>query len=161
MVKNTDETLICTCGITGNLPFLSKVVFLVVLSRWKRTLFKFHLKEETINILNINFSFIWWATLLTNNSYEPYETYLIGSTFLLYKDVPKKHFCHFRHRGETHFLVLAQTLLYLNLGCWFYACPAIAQTIMFWTRTSLLRRSRCYYTKMQNPPILQKRPIFF
>ena len=31
----------------------------------------------------------------------------------LHRESPKKHnqFCHFRHRGGTHFLVLAQTLM--------------------------------------------------
>ena len=35
-------------------------------------------------------------------------------TFYWTKKVPRIHnqFCHFRHRGGTHFLVLAQTLIY-------------------------------------------------
>ena len=37
----------------------------------------------------------------------------IDITLLLHKEGPKNQnqFCHFRHRGGTHFLVLAQTLI--------------------------------------------------
>ena len=47
------------------------------------------------------------------------HTELMFQDLLLYctKKVPKNHnhFFHFRHGGETHFLVLAQTLMYPNL----------------------------------------------
>ena len=36
-----------------------------------------------------NFSFIWWATLINNSSYEPHGTYVSGFTFVLHKKVPK------------------------------------------------------------------------
>ena len=42
-----------------------------------------------------------------NSAYEPHETYLSGSTFLLHHE-NHKHFGHFLHGGETNFLVLAQ-----------------------------------------------------
>ena len=38
----------------------------------------------------VNFSFIWWATLLNNSSYEPHGTYVSGFTFLLQQEGPKK-----------------------------------------------------------------------
>jgi hypothetical protein len=45
------------------------------------------------------------------------HTELIFQDLLLYgtKKVPENHyhFFHFRHRGETHFLVLVQTLIYV------------------------------------------------
>ena len=40
--------------------------------------------------LNTNFSFIWWATLLTNSSFEPHGTYVSGFIFLLNQEGPKK-----------------------------------------------------------------------
>ena len=47
------------------------------------------------------------------------HTELIFQDLLLYctKKVPENHnlFFHFRHGGETHFLVLAQTLIYIIL----------------------------------------------
>ena len=65
----------------------------------------------------INFSFIWWATLLNNSSYEPHGTYVLWSTFVLPQEGPKNHndFFHFCHGGGTHFLVLAQILIYANV----------------------------------------------
>ena len=47
----------------------------------------------------ISFSFIWWATLLNNSSYDPHGTYVLEFTFLLHQGGPKRpkkkfHFCH-------------------------------------------------------------------
>ena len=107
-----------TCGKKFNLLFISNIYF---------SGFFWPLKKEQIKNLNevspenfinlfwiINFSFIWWATLLTNSSYEPHKTYVSGFTFLLNQEGPKNHnqFCNFCHRGGTNFLVLAQTLIY-------------------------------------------------
>ena len=46
--------------------------------------------------------------------YDPSGIYLSGSIFLLHQKGPKNHyqFYHFRHGGGTHFVVLAQTLIY-------------------------------------------------
>ena len=53
--------------------------------------------------------------MLNNSSYEPHGTYVSGFTFLLNQEGPKKpqSIFHFRHGGGTHFLVLAQTLIYI------------------------------------------------
>ena len=46
-------------------------------------------KEEHLFWI-FNFSFVWWATFLTNSSYKPHGIYLSGSTFLLHQDGPKQ-----------------------------------------------------------------------
>ena len=76
------------------------------------------LKKEVNDFWNLIFSFICCATYLTNSLYGPHGTYLSGSTFILHlKKVAKNHnpFSHFYHGGETHFLVLGQTLIYNRL----------------------------------------------
>ena len=37
----------------------------------------------------INFSYFWWATLLTNTLYEPHGTFVPGFTLLLNQEGPK------------------------------------------------------------------------
>ena len=76
-----------TCGKKCIVLFVSKIVFLVVLSRWKRNKFhismKFDFKKRKSYFESLFFSFIWWATLLTNSLYEPHGTYVSGFTFFI------------------------------------------------------------------------------
>ena len=124
IVINWNEILIGKTPVVRNaMYYLSqKLFFLVVLSRWKRNKFcismKFDFKKRKIYLESLFFSFIWWAILLTNSSYEPHGTYVSGFTFLLHQEGPKIHnqFFHFRQGGGTHFLVLAQTLMYVILA---------------------------------------------
>ena len=48
-----------------------------------------HKKEENY-FWNLIFSFIWWATSLTNSLYGPHGTYLSGSAFILHQKGRKK-----------------------------------------------------------------------
>ena len=52
---------------------------------------KIHLKKREHLFWINNFTFIWWATLLNNRSYEPHGTYVSGFTFLLHQEGPKNH----------------------------------------------------------------------
>ena len=52
--------------------------------------FKITLKKWENLFGIVNFSFIWWATLLNNSSYEPHRTYFSGFTFLWHLEGPKK-----------------------------------------------------------------------
>ena len=74
--------------------FSLKSIFSCVLSRWERNKLKiimeFHLKKGKLLLISY-FSFIWLATLLTNGWYEPNETFLLWSTFLLHQGGPKNH----------------------------------------------------------------------
>jgi hypothetical protein len=97
--------------------FYPNLFLLVVLTCWKRITFqismKFHLKKRKI-IFYISFSPSFDVLHSSPVVYiDPTE--LIFQDLLLYgtKKVPENHnqFFHFRHGGETHFLVLAQTFI--------------------------------------------------
>ena len=68
--------------------------FLGFLSRRKRNKFqismKFYLKDGKKLCWIVNFSFIWWASLLINSSYEPHGINVSGFTFILHQKDPKK-----------------------------------------------------------------------
>ena len=49
---------------------------------------EFSLKKEEHLFWIFNFSFVWWATMLTNSPYELHGTYLSGSTLLLHQEGP-------------------------------------------------------------------------
>ena len=74
--------------------YFSQSVFLLLFHRlkkehiWNFTEISPKKNENKCSI--INFSFISWATLLTNSSYEPHGTFLLGSTFLLHQEGPKQ-----------------------------------------------------------------------
>ena len=106
-----------TCGKKCNLLFsLKNSFFLLFWTAEKGANFKFQwnfTKKKENWFWIINFSFIWWASLLTN-------FYMICLVFIFQNQffygtnqVPKNHnqCWYFRHGGETHFLVLAQTLI--------------------------------------------------
>ena len=93
--------------------FLSeKFFFLVFLSCQKRKKFKVrpYFKNKESLFCNINFSLFWWATLLMNHITPMFH----DLNFYCTKNNPKNHnkICHFlTGSGETHFLVLAYTLI--------------------------------------------------
>ena len=71
-----------TCAIC----FSIKCFFLLIEAAEKGTqfVFQWNFIEKKLNFLWIfNFTFIWWAILLTNISYELHETYILGSTFFM------------------------------------------------------------------------------
>ena len=79
------------------------------------TLMQVHQNKRTFLFLICWFSFIWIALVFTNSSHEPYLPYLSGSTtFKMHKESPRVSKTIWMHqkRGETHFLVLAQTFMY-------------------------------------------------
>ena len=92
--------------------------FLVVLSRWKGNKFqismKFHLKNWKTyfeSLISPSFNELHCSTIVHMNHMEHMFQDL---PFYCTKKVPKNynHFFHFSHGGGTHFLVLAQTLIY-------------------------------------------------
>ena len=98
--------------------FYPNLFLLVVLTCWKRNTFqismKFHFKKRKIifeTLFSPSFDVLHSSPIVYMD-----HTELIFQDLLLYctKKVPENHnkFFHFRHGGETHFLVLAQTLIY-------------------------------------------------
>ena len=73
---------------------------------------KVHLKNEK---KRKQISFIWWATLLNNSSYEPHGTFVSGFIFLLDQEGPEKpkSFCSLSSRGWNS---LSGACSYLDLG---------------------------------------------
>ena len=109
------------CGKKCHLQFLSKKFFFVVLTRWKRNAFqismKFHLKKRENNFetfFSPPFHILHSSPMVYMN-----HTELIFQNLLLYctKKVQdnQNHFFHFVHGGETHFVVLAQTLIKIKV----------------------------------------------
>ena len=101
--------------------YLFLFFFLVVLTCWKRNTFKismkFYLKKRKIifeTLFSPSFDVLHSSPIVYMN-----HTELIFQDPLLYctKEVAENHnkLFHFCHGGETHFLVLAQTLIY---GSW-------------------------------------------
>ena len=90
----------------------------VALSRWKSTKLKisikFHLKNGKTffeSLISPSFDELYYSPIVYMNRMEPMFQDL---PFCCTKKVPKNHnnFFHFRHVGGTHFLVVAQTLIY-------------------------------------------------
>ena len=83
-----------TLGKKCNLQFLSKLVLSGCFELLKKEqIWNFNeiwLKKWENLFWTVNFSFIWWATLLKNSSYELHGTYVSGFTFLLHQEGPKK-----------------------------------------------------------------------
>ena len=119
IIKKLNKILIGKTPVKRNAFYYSyQNLFLhVVLTCWKRNTFqismKFHLKKRKI-IFETSFS-PSFDVLHSSPIVYMDHTELIFQDLLLYgtKKVPENHnqFLHFRHGGETHFLVLAQTLI--------------------------------------------------
>ena len=82
---------------------------------------KFHFKKRKINfetLFSPSFEVLHSSPIIYMD-----HTELFFQDLLLYctKKVAKNHnqFVHFRHGGETHFLVLAQTLIYTMVANFF------------------------------------------
>ena len=120
IVKNSNEILISkTPAVINPINYFSQKCFcFCFLSRRKRHNFQISMKFD-IKKWNIYFQSL--ISCLFDELYFWPIFYMIRPEFIfqdlfLYctKKVPKNHnkFWYFRHGGETHFLVLAQTLIY-------------------------------------------------
>ena len=111
---------------------------------------KFHFKKRKI-IFEIIFS-PSFDVLHSSPIVYMDHTELIFQDILLYctKKVLKNHnkFFHFRHGGETHFLVLAQTLIYCSPG----AChlPEATLPAVTWARSAAIEPTVQYSTVLFN-----------
>ena len=102
--------------------FYRNLFLLVVLTCWKRITFqismKFHLRKRKI-IFETSFTPSFDVRHRAPIVYIDH-TELIFQDLLLYgtKKVPENpnQFFHFCHGGETHFLVLAQTFIYMTIN---------------------------------------------
>ena len=119
IIKKCNKILIGKTRVERNAIyyFYQNLFLLVVLTCWKRNIFqismKFHLKKRKIifeTLFSPSFDVLHSSPIVYMD-----HTELIFQDLLLYctKKVPKNHnqLFHFRHGGETHFLVLAQTLI--------------------------------------------------
>ena len=96
IVNNLNEILIGkTPAVRKAIYFFSQSGFLLLFlfpEKGKKSNFnKISFKKKVNSFVVITFFLILWATLLINSSYEPHDgTYLLGSTFLLHQEGPKK-----------------------------------------------------------------------
>ena len=120
IIKKLNKILIGKTPVNRNAIyyFYQNLCLLVVFTCWKRNIFqisiKFHLKKRKtifVTLFSPSFDVLHSSPIVHIDHME-----LLIQDLLLYctKKVPENHnnFFHFCHGGETHFLVLARTLIY-------------------------------------------------
>ena len=119
-IKTVNKMLIGKTSVKRNAIyyFNQNLFLLVVLTWWKRNTFqismKFHFKKRKIILETLffpSFDMLHGSPIVFRD-----HTELIFQDLLLYftKKVAENPFFPFRHGRETHYLVLAQTLIYIS-----------------------------------------------
>ena len=123
-----------TCGKKCYLLFISKFVSPCCfdLVEYISNFNKISLKKEDFfkTLISPSYDVLHSSPIVYMDHTEP-----IFQDLLLYctKKVPKNHnqYIHFCHEGETHFLMLAQTLIYVICDVWCVRCDVWCSILNF------------------------------